>query len=103
MISCHARDFERHITSARVPAYPSTRLNRVPGSGYPFKPGTGVPGALILGEYELLLVKVTARSEAQDRLFSLKRVSWRILYEIVHRGRDLGGNKLPCPGISNVI
>ena len=43
MISCHARDFERHLTTARVP-------------GYRFEPGNRVPGALILVEYEVLLV-----------------------------------------------
>ena len=51
MVSCHAREIERNLKSARVPGYPGTRVRKVPVQ-------TGYPGtrSLILGEYEVLLV-----------------------------------------------
>ena len=50
MISCHARDFERNLTSTRVPVQ------------YEYS-GTRVPGAQILGEYEVLLVPLMGISK----------------------------------------
>ena len=34
----------------------------------------------------------------ENAIFILKRASWRISYELLPRGRDLGDDKLPCPG-----
>ena len=72
MISCHARVFERHPTSTRVPR------------------------AQILGEYKVLLVYGHDEPWGMKHYFHL--VSWQTSYVVIPRGRDLGDDKLPCRG-----
>ena len=91
MISCRAEDFQRKLT------------------------GTRVPGAQILGNYEVLLVPVTGISRTGNTreypgncqkgnndhaIFVLKRISWKISHERLSRGRDVGDDRLPCPGFA---
>ena len=85
MISCHARDCQRKLTGTWVPGYP----------------GTQGPGDQILGKYEVLLVPVTGISKPgnsreypgnwqkgnnENAIFILKRISWRISYEMLPKG-----------------